>query len=138
VTVYDRHSPPHAFGSSHGESRIIRTAYVEGPWYVPVLREAFPLWRELEAATGEQILTMTGALMIGSLKSDVVTGALASAREHGLDAEFLDTDDFRRRYRGHVVRDGDAAVLDRQAGALNPGRALVAQVASDPQRSRES
>jgi len=138
VTVYDRHSPPHAFGSSHGESRIIRTAYFEGPWYVPLLREVFPLWRELEAATGEQILTMTGALMIGSLKSDVVTGALASAREHGLDAEFLDTDDFRRRYRGHVVRDGDVAVLDRQAGVLNPERAVAAMLSQAPEVRREA
>src|SRR5438046_10600812 len=83
VTVYDRHSPPHALGSSHGESRIIRTAYFEGPWYVPLLREVFPLWRELEAATGEKILTMTGALMIGSSKYEVVTGTLASDKGHG-------------------------------------------------------
>src|SRR5438046_5546686 len=104
VTVYDRHSPPHALGSSHGESRIIRTAYFEGPWYVPLLREVFPLWRELEAATGEQILTMTGALMIGSLASDVGTGALASGRGQGLEAECVDAADFSRRERGRCVR----------------------------------
>ena len=37
-------------GSSHGESRIIRTAYFEGSWYVPLLQEAFPCgasWRPL-------------------------------------------------------------------------------------------
>src|SRR5437773_4404023 len=107
VTVYDRHSPPHALGASHGESRIIRTAYFEGSWYVPLLQEVFPMWRELEAVSGAQILTMTGALMIGTAASDVVAGALASAKQHGLDAEFLDTDEFRRRYHGHVVRDGD-------------------------------
>src|SRR5690348_15479613 len=120
VTLYDRHSPPHPFGSSHGESRIIRTAYFEGSWYVPLLQEVFPMWRELEAASGTAILTMTGALMIGSASSEVVMGAQASAREHGLDAEYIETDEFRRRYRGHVVRDGDVAVLDRQAGVLNP------------------
>src|SRR5438105_15874874 len=95
VVCFDRHSPPHPLGSSHGESRIIRTAYFEGPWYVPLLQEVFPLWRELEAASGAQILTMTGALMIGSQSSEVVSGALASAKQHGLDSEFLDTDEFR-------------------------------------------
>ena len=30
VVCFDRHSPPHAQGSTHGESRIIRTAYFEG------------------------------------------------------------------------------------------------------------
>jgi len=79
VVCFDRHSPPHALGSSHGESRIIRTAYFEGSWYVPLLNEVFPMWRELEAATGAQILTMTGALMIGGEKSEVVVGAITTS-----------------------------------------------------------
>lgn len=138
VVVYDRHSPPHALGSSHGESRIIRTAYFEGPWYVPLLHEAFALWRELEAASGKRILTMTGALMIGDPSSDVVAGAQASAREHGLDAEYLETDAFRERFPGHVVRDGDVAVLDRQAGVLNPEAAVSSMLALAPRISRET
>ena len=138
VVVYDRHSPPHPFGSSHGESRIIRTAYFEGPWYVPLLHEAFALWRELEATSDKHILTMTGALMIGDPSSEVVAGARASAREHGLDAEYLETDAFRARFPGHVVRDGDVAVLDHQAGVLNPESAVSAMLALAPKVSRET
>lgn len=44
---------PHAQGSSHGLSRIIRLAYFEHPSYVPLLRESYRLWRELEAESGE-------------------------------------------------------------------------------------
>src|SRR5690242_21146282 len=65
VVCFDRYSPPHAHGSSHGESRIIRTAYFEGAFYVPLLQEAFGLWRELESVSGSRLLTMTGALYIG-------------------------------------------------------------------------
>ena len=119
VVCFDRHSPPHALGSSHGESRIIRTAYFEGSWYVPLLQEVLPMWRELEAASGARLLTMTGALMIGESSSQLVAGALASAREHSLDAEFLDSDELRRRYPGHFVRAGDVAVLDRQGPAAD-------------------
>src|SRR6266849_10261777 len=86
VACYDRHSPPHAFGSSHGESRIIRTAYFEGPWYVPLVQEAFPLWRELEQESGSQLLTLTGALMIGPPSAEAVAGARAAATAHRLDA----------------------------------------------------
>ena len=138
VVVFDRHSPPHPLGSSHGESRIIRTAYWEGPWYVPLLHEVFLMWRELEGLGGQQILTMTGALMIGNESSEVVAGAMASAREHHLDAELLDTEQFSRRYRGHVVREGDVAVLDRQAGILNPERAVTAMLAQVPEVRRET
>ncbi len=48
VLGFDRHTPPHAFGSSHGESRIIREAYFEHPTYVPLVQRAFDLWRALE------------------------------------------------------------------------------------------
>ena len=98
VVGFDRFQPPHSLGSSHGESRIIRTAYYEGPGYVPLVREAFALWRELERESGATILTMTGALMIGSPSSDVVSGSLASAKEHGLEHEVLDGAQVRQRF----------------------------------------
>ena len=46
----------HEHGSSHGLTRIIRLAYFEHPDYVPLLRRAYELWRELEAEAGEQLL----------------------------------------------------------------------------------
>ena len=52
-------------GSSHGLTRIIRLAYHEDPSYVPLLRRAYALWRELEQASGEQVLHITGSLEIG-------------------------------------------------------------------------
>jgi sarcosine oxidase len=38
---------PHDLGSSHGITRIIRLAYAEGSGYVPLLRRAYDLWRDL-------------------------------------------------------------------------------------------
>jgi sarcosine oxidase len=55
-------SAPHDFGSSHGLSRIIRMAYFEHPSYVPLVRESYRLWRQLEAESGERLLTMTGCV----------------------------------------------------------------------------
>jgi sarcosine oxidase len=128
VVCFDRHSPPHAFGSSHGESRITRTAYFEGPWYVPLLQETFPLWRELEAGSGSDLLTLTGALMIGPPTAEAVTGALAAAADHGLDVRLLKADEIRKAYPGHVVGNRDVAVLDAQAGFLRPEAAVAAMI----------
>src|ERR1051326_6414372 len=58
--------PGHRQGSSHGESRIIRLAYYEHPSYVPLLRRAYSLWADLEQRAGEQLLRVTGGLMIGA------------------------------------------------------------------------
>ena len=128
VTCFDRHSPPHTFGSSHGESRITRTAYFEGPWYVPLLQETFPLWRELESASGAELLTLTGALMIGPPSAEAVTGALAAAADHGLDVRLLKADELRKTYPGHIVGNRDVAVLDAQAGFIRPEAAVAAMI----------
>jgi sarcosine oxidase len=128
VVCFDRHSPPHAFGSSHGESRITRTAYFEGPWYVPLLQETFPLWRELERVAGERLLTLNGALMIGRESAEAITGALAAATTHRLDARLLDADEVRRLYPGHVIREEEVAVLDAQAGFVRPEAAVAAMI----------
>ena len=128
VVCFDRHSPPHAFGSSHGESRITRTAYFEGPWYVPLLQETFPLWRELESASGTELLTLTGALMIGPPTSDAVMGALAAAADHGLDVRLLKADEIRKTYPGHIVGNRDVAVLDAKAGFIRPEAAVAAMI----------
>jgi sarcosine oxidase len=137
VVCFDRFSPPHANGSSHGESRIIRTAYFEGAFYVPLLQEAFGLWRELESLTGSRLLTMTGALYLGSASSEAVVGAQKSAQEHGLDIDVLSAAELRKRYRGHVPHEGDMAVLDRQAGILNPEGAVASMLGQLPDVRRD-
>jgi len=49
VLGLEQFAVPHARGSSHGLTRIIRLAYWEHPSYVPLLRRAYALWREAEA-----------------------------------------------------------------------------------------
>src|ERR1700720_2896860 len=65
VLGLERFDIPHAMGSSHGVTRIIRLAYYEHPSYVPLLQRAFELWRELQASAGEQLLYITGSIDAG-------------------------------------------------------------------------
>jgi sarcosine oxidase len=124
----DRFAPPHDRGSTHGESRIIRSAYFEDPAYVPLVRRAFTLWRELEAESGESLLTMTGALMIGSPGSPLVDGALHAARSHGLEHELLDAAEAHRRFPHHLLDEHDVALYERDGGMLAPERAVAAML----------
>jgi sarcosine oxidase len=130
VAGFDRFDPPHDRGSSHGESRIIRTAYAEGAFYVPLLHEAFALWRALERDSGAELLTMTGALMIGPADGDIVGGSLASARAHHLDHQLLNRDAMARRFPQHVLAEGDSALWDAQAGVLRPEACINAALRS--------
>ncbi|MGH8165082.1 MAG: FAD-dependent oxidoreductase, partial [Rhodanobacteraceae bacterium] len=64
VIGLEQFGPVHEFGSSIGKSRMIRKAYFEDPAYVPLLLRAYELWRELERATDEELLQITGLLMV--------------------------------------------------------------------------
>jgi sarcosine oxidase len=98
VVGFDRYGPGHDRGSSHGTTRIIRLGYFEHPSYVPLLRAAYPLWRELEARSGRSLLTVTGILEIGAPESDVIAGTLRSSRLHGLAHEILDAPSLMKRF----------------------------------------
>src|SRR6266545_8157559 len=84
VIGIDRFRPPHEYGSSHGATRIIRLGYYEHPSYVPLLRRAYALWRELEHAAGCRLLHITGIAEIGPRDSTLVRGTLAAAQLHTL------------------------------------------------------
>ena len=64
VLAIDQLSPPHSYGSSHGETRITRLACGEGPEYTQFARRSHQIWRELEAKTGKSLLIQNGFLAI--------------------------------------------------------------------------
>lgn len=128
VLGLDRFHPPHTMGSSHGGTRIIREAYAESPRYVPLVQRAYECWADLEAESGERLYTPTGGLMLGAPASPVVTGALASAREHGLPHEQLDAAAIRRRFPAFAPPDDHVGVWEPRAGALDPERCVAAHL----------
>lgn len=107
----------HARGSSHGRTRIIRTAYYEHPDYVPLLRRAWERWYELEQLAGKHLLTECPCLSVGPAGCEVVTGVLAAARQHGLAVEPLTAAEAARRAPFRFP-DDYAGVVEPAAGFL--------------------
>ena len=64
VVGFERFALGHGFGSSHGESRIIRYAYPDAH-YTQLMGQAYPLWEQLEQAAGEELLVRCGGLTFG-------------------------------------------------------------------------
>jgi sarcosine oxidase len=116
----DRFAPPHTWGSSHGQTRIIREAYFEHPVYVPLVQHAYHLWAELERETGRRLFVQTGGLMIGRPNGIVVGGAKQSATEHRLQHETLSAAEVRRRFPALQPTDDMVAVWEPRAGILFP------------------
>ena len=121
-------TPGHELGSSGGLSRIIRLAYFEHPSYVPLLRAAWAGWHELEELSGEDLILETGGLYAGQRGSDVLDGAINSARMHELPHELLDADEVNRRFPAFRLDDDMQAVHEPLAGLLYPERCIKAQL----------
>src|ERR1700722_18976606 len=66
VLGLEKFDVPHDHGAGHGFSRMIRLAYHEHSDYVPLLKRAYQLWRDVEAASGEKLLYITGGLYAGA------------------------------------------------------------------------
>jgi sarcosine oxidase len=129
VLGLERFTLGHDRGSSHGSTRIIRLGYFEHPSYVPLLRRAYALWRELEAASGRRLLHVTGIAEIGPPAGTLVQGTLASARLHKLSHEVLSAPELMRRFPAFRVPQDYVAVLQPEGGILAAEHSLHAQLA---------
>jgi len=128
VLGLEQFTVPHAFGSSHGLTRIIRLAYFESPRYVPLLRRAYRLWVELEQSVGERLLYQTGSIDAGWESSRTVQGSLDACREHELPFELIDAASANRRWPGYELDSGMFALFQPQGGFLTPEACVRAHI----------
>ncbi|MFB6298856.1 MAG: N-methyl-L-tryptophan oxidase [Halobacteriales archaeon] len=128
VLGLERYDIPHAMGSSHGKTRIIRLAQYEDPSYVPLVKRAYELWREREADHHRRLLYTTGGIDAGPPDSDIVTGSIRSCREHGLEHERLTGATVNERFPGYRLPEEYEAVYQPDGGFLVPEQCIVAHV----------
>lgn len=98
VCAVERFGIAHDRGSSHGDTRIIRKAYMEHPDYVPLLHRAYALWEELEAEEAGELLARVGLLVAGDPNAEAMQGQAACYQAHDLPHESLDAAAIAARY----------------------------------------
>jgi sarcosine oxidase len=125
VLGLERFDIPHAMGSSHGISRIIRLPYYEDPAYVALLYRAYELWADIEAESGQTVLVTTGSLDGGPEDGEVFQGALRSARLHHMEHTVLTGAEVNARFPGYRLPAAHRLVLQPRGGLLASERAIV-------------
>lgn len=126
VLGIDRFPAGHDRGSSHGATRIIRLAYWEHPSYVPLLRRAYELWRDLETEAGRPLLHITGIAEIGPPGGMLVSGTLAAARAHNIAHELLAAPALMQRYPAFRVPRHYVGVFQPDGGFVEAQPAVCA------------
>ena len=128
VIGIDRYEPPHAFGSTHGETRITRLAIGEGPEYVPLVRRSHELWREIEALTGTSLLINSGGLILGAGSSEFLSQTRAVARRYGIAHENLRGAELVKRFPMFGAEHQIEGYYEPTAGYVRVERAVSAQL----------
>lgn len=131
VTLVEAWSPGHSRASSGDETRVLRHAYGERAHYVPLVRRALSLWRDLEQERGARLFRPSGVLWLLRGDAGFERDSARELARHGLPHEWLDRRELSRRYPAFAVGDLDGALLEHEAGALfaRRGCEVVAEAA---------
>jgi sarcosine oxidase len=132
----DRYAPPHAMGSTHGETRITRCAVGEGDCYVPLVQRSHEIWRELEAETGQPLLETCGLLMMAPRgvetghhgKTNFLNRTIAVARCNGIQHEVLDSAQIGARYPSFGLKGDEEGYFEPGGGFVRPEACVAAQL----------
>ena len=146
VLGIDRHAPPHALGSTHGDTRITRQATGEGLAYVPLAQRSHQLWREIEAETGADLLTTNGVLVIAS--PGLHTRHHGKTRFPGdhhrgrgqafaIDHEVLSAEEIRASVPPVPLAGDESGYFEPGGGFVRPEAAVAAQLAPGRPPRRE-
>lgn len=125
VVGFEQFELGHVRGASHDTSRIVRRAY-ELPEYVRLADAAYRDWADLQAFTGEHLLTVTGGVTLCPADAPVPASSyLDSLRSVGCDFEELDAAALAQRFPAFSVADDVTAVFDPSAGIVHASRTVA-------------
>lgn len=136
VIGVDQYTPPHPYGSTHGETRITREAIGEGAQFVPLAMRSHQLWREIEAQTGLTLLTTCGGLIIARAdrpsrlheQNDFLGNTIRTAEAFGIRHERLDSSEIASRFPQFVLHGNECGYFEPGAGYLAPEACVRAQL----------
>lgn len=124
VVLLERFERGHAWGSSHGSTRIFRVAYRD-PLYSRLAADAIPLWRELEAEAGETLLEQTGQLDHGVLHAiDEIEQTLSAG---GWAFDRMTPEEAHERWPGMLF--DTSVIYSPDGGRVFADRTVEAQIA---------
>jgi monomeric sarcosine oxidase len=126
VRVLEQFDHVNTLASHGGISRIFRHAYAEGADYVPWALEADRLWHGLQDRAGTPLIHRIGCLDMAAPGYDHAALARASADAYGLDYEWIDGAELRKRFPIWNVPDDWEACYTTQSGYLEVEPAMRA------------
>lgn len=131
----DRFSPPHQFGSTHGETRVTRQAIGEGAEYVPLALRSYELFRQIEAETNSKILTVTGGLIMSYPNSkanlhskNFIDETISTAKTFGIKHRTLNPNEINKEFPQFNLTGNEIGYFEDEMGFLSPENGVKSQL----------
>jgi sarcosine oxidase len=128
VLLAEAYGPAHSRASSGGESRIIRMSYGADEIYTRWSLNSLTQWKELFAATNENLFHQTGVLWLSSQGDVSLDASITTLQRHHVNHEVLQRQELLRRYPQLNLNRISRGLLETQSGALLARRAVAATV----------
>jgi sarcosine oxidase len=129
VTLLDCYGPASGRASSADHSRVIRAGYGADTIYSRWAIDSLVDWQWLQHASGQTLLTMTGALFMAEPDNAYVRASYDTLHALGRGGEWLEPPEIARRFPALSVDGLGAALFEHDAGVLRARVAVQALVA---------
>jgi sarcosine oxidase len=124
---FERLTPGHAMGSSHGHSRIIRRSYPDR-FHTRMMARAYRLWDELEEESGEELFVRCGGITFGPAGDPTLESTRRALVDEGLEFNTLSREETAARFPAIDIGGGSTALFQAESGFLRATRCVLAQV----------
>lgn len=119
----------HVHGGSQDHSRILRLVQHQ-KGYAMLARAAYQAWHEVEEASGQQLVTVTGGLVVEDAAHRALTGTgnrsiagyTAMLTELGIDHEVLDAAEITSRWPQFQLFGGEQGLFQQHSAIVDAGR----------------
>jgi sarcosine oxidase len=128
VLLVEAHAPAHSRASSGGETRIIRMSYGPDEIYTRWSQQSLVQWKELFAATGQELLHQTGVLWLSSENTSTLDQSAATLHRCGIHHEVLQVPELERRYPQFNLEGISRGLFEPESGVLLARRAVACTV----------
>src|SRR5437867_503548 len=123
VVLIDQSTLPNPRAASVDHSKVFRFAYPD-PFYVTLAVDALKRWRRFEEEMSTQLLTRTGALLIGKHQPSFETECYEALRWLSLEAEMLTSEQAVSRFPQFNAEKFSFGVYDPSGAILHAEAAL--------------
>ena len=127
VLLLEQFELNHQKGSSYGYSRVIRYAY-DHRVYIDLMREAYPLWFELEAKAEEDLFLQTGELDFGLAETESLQTLISSMETAAIPFQLLSVQEVHRRFPQFRLAPGMIGVYQAETGLLRASKCVLSHL----------